>query len=82
MTVYETPQEARPVRAFLHLAVHRRLPLYLPAVYASTKVELEAYTKMKRSAIKRRSLANTTFAGLEPEAKPSVNEPAQTCIPG
>ena len=34
LTVYETPQEARPVRAFLYLAVSPRLPLYLPFAYA------------------------------------------------
>jgi len=31
--VYKQPQEARLVRAFLFLAVHLCLPLYLPTVY-------------------------------------------------
>lgn len=48
LAVYETPQEARPVRAFLYLAVYLHLPLDLPTVYASLyadlKLEPEAYT--------------------------------------
>lgn len=32
--VYESPQEARLVRAFLFLAVHLHLPLSFPFVYA------------------------------------------------
>lgn len=69
--VYESPQEARPVRAFLCLAVHTCLPLSFPAVYAhvyaSILIELR-HTWMKRADIKRRPLADTTLAGLEPEA--------------
>jgi hypothetical protein len=50
--VYESPQEARLVRAFLFLAVHLCLPLSFPIVYAhvyaSELIELEAYTDETR----------------------------------
>ncbi len=72
MVVYKQPQEARLVRAFLYLAVHPYLPLSFPAVYAhvyaSILIELR-HTWMKRADIKRRPLADTTLAGLEPEAE-------------
>ena len=44
IAVYETPQEARPVRAFLYLAVDTCLPLALPPVYPRMYPRLEIET--------------------------------------
>src|SRR5690625_3928951 len=65
--------KAPPLRGFLCPYAYQRTPIALrtvyPSVYPLRKPEPMGYTQMKRFEIKRRPLADTVLATLEPEAK-------------
>lgn len=61
------------MRALLFLVVSLCIALYLcpvyPGVYPPGFLELEGYTGVKRSDIKRRPLSDTVLASIEPETR-------------